>query len=282
MGFSIINGLILGAIYAVSAMGLSLIAGLMRLVQFSHGEFFVLSSYLFAFLLRSGAGFFLSAFCALFGGFLAGVLTERLLFSRGDSDRNRSMMMTFALSIVLSNAFLILFGPYPVKSDVWLEGSIELMPGASMGRQRLFSGVIALISFLLFYLWVRFSRMGRAIRAVAQDAEVARAFGINSGRIQTLAFGLSTALAALAGIVLSPIFPVVPDSGSPVTLIAVSVMVIGGMGSIRGAAVAGLLLGLSESLGSHYLSTQYAPAFGFLFLILTLLFKPRGLFGNRI
>ncbi|MBU6152729.1 MAG: branched-chain amino acid ABC transporter permease [Bdellovibrionales bacterium] len=282
MGFSLLNGLVLGSIYAVSAMGLSLIAGLMRLVQFSHGEFFVLASYCFAFLLRSGIGLIPSLLLSLLVSFIAGVLTERLLLSRAESDHNRSMMMTFILSIVLSNAFLIFFGPYPVQSEARIDGSIEIFPGISMGSQRMVSGAIAMISFLMFYLWVRFTRMGRAIRAVAQDPEVALSFGINPVRTRTLAFGISTALAGLAGVVLSPIFPVVPDSGAQVTLTAISVMVIGGMGSIRGAAVAGLLLGLAESLGSHYLSTRYAPAFGFLFLILTLLFRPRGLYGNRV
>ena len=282
MAFSLINGFILGSIYALSAMGLTLIAGLMRLVQFSHGEFFVLASYVFALSVRRGLGLVPALLLALGVSFSAGILVEKTLLSDARSDRNRSMMMTFVFSIVLSNSFLLAFGPFPLKSDSWVEGSIEIFEGVFMGKQRLHSGAFACFFFLLFYFWVRYSKTGRALRAVAQDAQVAQAFGIHPARIQTLAFGLSTALAALAGIILSPLFPVVPESGAPVTLTAISVMVIGGMGSIRGAAISGLLLGLIESLGSQFLSTRYSPAFGFLLLILTLLFRPQGLYGNRI
>jgi branched-chain amino acid transport system permease protein len=280
--FALLNGLLIGSIYALSAMGLTLVAGLMRMVQFAHGEFFVLASYLCARSLQAGFGLPLALLSSLLAVFVAGILVEEFLLKRFLQDKTRSMMMTFMLSIILSNAFLLVFGPYPTRSDPWIEGSVDWIQGLMIGKQRLASGLVAILAFLAFYLWIRFSRTGRAIRAVAQDSEVAAAFGISPPRIRKIAFGLSTALAGLAGVVLSPIFPVVPDSGSPVTLTAISVIVIGGMGSIRGAAVSGLLLGLSESFGGQYLSTQYAPAFGFLLLILTLLFKPQGIYGNRI
>jgi branched-chain amino acid transport system permease protein len=282
MTFALLNGLIIGSIYALSAMGMTLVAGLLRMVQFAHGEFFVLASYLSAAGFRAGLSLPASIALAVGSVFAAGVLVEELLLKKFLQDATRSMMMTFLLSIVLSNAFLIAFGPYPVRSEPWVSGSFEVASGILIGAQRLVSGLIAILAFAVFYLWIRSSRTGRAIRAVAQDRVVAASFGISPARIQKMAFGLSAGLAGLAGAVLSPIFPVVPDSGAPVTLTAISVMVIGGMGSIRGAAVSGLLLGMAESFGSHFLSTRYSPAFGFLLLIVTLLWKPTGLYGNRI
>ncbi len=282
MTFALLNGALIGSIYALSAMGLSLVAGLLRIVQFSHGEFFVLASYLSALGCKVGLGIPASIALSLFSVFMSGIAVERLLIGRKNIDQTRSMMMTFILSIVLVNSFLVAFGAYPVKAEPWVEGSLDFGGGLLIGKQRLLSALISCLSFSAFFLWIRISRTGRALRAVAQDRIVASTFGINPGRIQTLAFGISVAMAGLAGVVLSPIFPVVPESGASVTLTAISIMVIGGMGSIRGAAVAGLLLGLLESLGGHYLSTRYAPAYGFILLTFTLLLKPQGLYGNRI
>jgi branched-chain amino acid transport system permease protein len=144
------------------------------------------------------------------------------------------------------------------------------------------AGIIAIGLFFLFYAWVKFSKLGLAIRATAQDAVVAQSFGVNPVRIRAFAFGLACAIAAMAGVILSPNFAVVPDSGSSITLTSIVIIVLGGMGSIRGCLIGGMSLALCESLGSTFISSVYAPIFGFGILIAVILLKPQGLYGNRI
>ena len=254
----------------------------MRVVNFAHGEFYVFGGYLsYLFSVQLGLSIYLSMALALFGVFIFGMIVEKLLIQPTYGDPLNSLVITFVFSIVLQNAFLLLFGPYPKKSLNWAEGSIELL-GSTFGLQRILSGVIALICFSFFYWFVKKSRFGKEIRAVAQDPTMATVLGISTRRVNLISFGLSCTLAAVAGVLLSPTFPITPLTGASITLSATVVIVLGGLGSIRGCLAGGLILGLIESMGSTYLSNRYQPIYGFILLIMVLYFKPSGIYGNKI
>jgi branched-chain amino acid transport system permease protein len=278
--FALISGLLTGAIYTLSAIGLSMVAGLMRIVQFAHGEFYVLGAYLSA--IYSVQFGFLGAALAVFSVFVLGWLIEKIFIRSYFQQPSRTMMMTFLLSMVLQNGLLFVFGPYPRKPPIWIDGSTELVYGIMFGNQRLLSGLIAAVIFLIFYIWIKTSKLGLVIRATAQDPIVAQSLGANPVHVRTFAFALSAALAALSGVILSPSFAVVPDSGSSITLASIVIMVMGGMGSVRGCLLGGMVLALSESFGATYISTAYTPLFGFVILISVILWMPKGIYGNRI
>ncbi len=277
------NGLVMGAIYALSAAGVSLVAGVMRVINFSHGEFYILGAYFsYYFSVSLGLNPVLAAVVAMGFLFLIGLFIERTLIRSTYGQPMQSMIITFILSIVLQNIALISFGPYPKKPPAFSEDSVHFIGDFNYGIQRLIAGSSSLFLFCLFYLFIKKTRFGLKIRAVAQDPQMAEAVGIHSKRIRLVSFGLAVALAGAAGVVLSPTFPVVPTSGEPLTLSAFVVIVFGGMGSIRGCLMGGLLLGLAENFGSAYISTMYSQVFGFILLIGIILFRPTGIYGNKI
>ena len=281
--FSLTHGLILGMIYALTALGVSLVAGLMRIVNFAHGEFYVLGAYFsYLFSIHLGLPISLSMIAAVLCVFIIGIIIEKILIQPTYGDSMNALVITFVLSIVMQNAFLLIFGPYPKKSINWIEGSVSWFGDSSFGLQRLLSGLIAFVCFLSFYGFVKWTRFGKKIRAVAQDPMMATALGISIRKVNLISFGLACALAAIAGVILSPSFPVTPTTGAAITLSASVVIVLGGVGSVRGCLVGGLILGLIESFGAAYLSNQYQPIYGFILLILVLRFKPSGIYGNQI
>jgi branched-chain amino acid transport system permease protein len=276
------NGLVIGAIYALAALGVSLVVGIMNVINFAHGELYILAgyfSYLFASVL--GFNFILAMILAVALVFLLGVLIEYLLIRPTYGNDMYSLILTFILSIVLQNAYLLTFGPYPNKPPNWVGGSTEFFGSFYYGNQRLAALIAGSVVIALVFLIVKKTWFGRIIRATSQDREMAELNGVNTTRLNMLSFGLGCALAAAAGVILSPIFPVTPTAGVPVALTAFVVVVLGGMGSLWGCVIGGLILGLVENFGAAYISTGYKHVFSFVILILVLLIRPSGLFGRR-
>jgi branched-chain amino acid transport system permease protein len=276
------NGLVLGLIYALSALGVSLVAGTMRIVNFAHGEFYVAAAYLsYTFCARLGLPPLAAMALAILCAFLLGVLTEELLIRPTYGRPMQALIVTFVLSIVLQNALLLIFGPYPVKPPALVAGATELFGLFTYGRQRLMSlGIAAALIAAVFGL-VQHTWLGLCLRAVASDRKMASMLGVNEAMTHRLAFGLGAALAGAAGVTLAPVFPVTSGAGSEISLSAFVVVVLGGLGSLEGCLAGGVILGLAENLGAAYLSTMYRPAFGFLLLILVLTLKPTGLYGKK-
>jgi branched-chain amino acid transport system permease protein len=282
LALTIMNGLVMGLIYALAALGVSLVVGIMNVVNFAHGELYILAGY-FSFLFADTLGFHpaVAILAAVVLVFLAGIVIETVLIRPTYGNDMYSLILTFILSIVLQNAYLLIFGPYPRKPPLWIPGASNVFGLFFYGNQRLaalFAGisVIALVFYLVHRTW-----FGLIIRAASQDKEMAQWNGVNTTRLNMLSFGLGCALAGCAGVILSPVFPVTPTSGVPVALTAFVVVVLGGMGSLKGCVLGGLLLGLVENFGAAYLSTGYKHIFGFMILILVLLFRPAGLFGRK-
>jgi branched-chain amino acid transport system permease protein len=281
LALSITNGLVIGIIYALTALGVSLVVGIMNVVNFAHGEFYILAGY-FSFLFAHTLGIdpIVAMVLSVGAVFLLGIVVEYTLIRPTYGDDLYSLILTFILSIVLQSAFLLVFGPYPNKPPNWVKGATDVFGLFMYGNQRLAALFAGLAVIALFFAILKLTWFGRMIRAAAQDREMAELNGINTRRLNMLSFGLGCALAAAAGVILSPVFPVTPTAGVPVALTAFVVVVLGGMGSMWGCVAGGLILGLVENLGAAFVSSGYKHVFMFLILILVLLIRPSGLFGR--
>ena len=276
------NGVVMGVINAISAIGVSLIVGIMRVVNFAHGELYIFAGY-FSYHLSTSLGVppLLAMPLSVVFVFFIGIGMERTLIRPTYGDEMYSLIITFVLSIVLQNAALLIFGPYPNKPPNLLAGATNMFGLYHYGNQRLLSFFISIGILLLVFYLIKKTWFGKSIRAVSQDRGMASLIGVDHFRVNMLSFGLGAALAGAAGVIVAPIFPVTPTGSSAVSLTAFVVVVLGGMGSLKGCVVGGLLLGILENLGAAYISTMYRNIFGFIILILVLVFRPWGLYGQR-
>jgi branched-chain amino acid transport system permease protein len=278
----LVNGLVLGGTYALLGIGLTLIFGLMNVVNFAHGEFYTLGAYAaFAMLAVLGLPFVAAIPAAVVAGMALGALCERVLLRplRGESI-DSVMLVMIGLWIAMQNAELLAWGgvaksiPHPFPTAPLVAGHLGIAPL----RLFVFAAAIALI--VGAHLVIHRTRLGRAMRATFQDADTAALMGVRIGRIHTATFALGSGLAAAAGALLGPIFLVYPSMGDLASLKAFSVVILGGLGNVAGATVGGLLLGVAEELGAGYISSGYRDAVGFVIIILVLLFRPSGLFAR--
>ena len=280
----LINGLLVGGMYSLFALGLAIVYGVFKVLNFAHGEFYMLGGYI-AFYAWSLLGLhnLIGMVLAIGGMILFGILLERSmvtpLFEKGGE--MYALIITFALSILLSHSVMILAGPYWKNLPSLMQGSARF-GGVVVGFDRLASFAVSILLVIIFWMFIFRTYYGKAIRAVAHDKEIAALMGINTDRIQMITFGLGAGLAAAAGVLLSTTFVLSYDVGNSFMVKAFVIIVIGGMGSMRGAIVGGILLGVAEALASAYISTVYGSAFGFVILIITLVIRPSGIFGYEM
>jgi branched-chain amino acid transport system permease protein len=278
----LVNGLVLGGTYALLGIGLTLIFGLMNVVNFAHGEFYTLGAYAtFAGLTLADVNFFAALGLAIACGIVFGAITEVLLVRplRRESI-DTVMLVMIGVWIAMQNGELLLWGgvaksiPHPFPTAPLTLGGVSLAP------LRLFVLVAALGLIGGAHLLIHRTRLGRAMRATFQDAETAALMGVRIRRIYTATFALGSGLAAAAGALLGPIFIAYPSMGDLASLKAFSVVILGGLGNIAGATVGGLVLGVAEELGAGYVSSGYRDAVGFVIIIAVLLLRPSGLFAR--
>jgi branched-chain amino acid transport system permease protein len=277
-----VNGLVLGGTYALLGIGLTLIFGLMNLVNFAHGELYTLGAYTtFAALVLGGANFFLAVAAAIVVGAAAGALIERVLLAPlRDESIDTTMLVMIGLWIALQNAELLGWGgvaqsiPHPFPTAPLVLGPVSIAP------LRVFVVLTALALIALSWLLIQKTRLGTAMRATFQDRETAALMGVRIGRIHTATFAFGSALAAAAGALLGSTFIVNPSMGDLASLKAFSVVILGGLGNLAGATLGGLILGVAEELGAGYVSSGYRDAAGFVIIILVLLLRPSGLFAR--
>ncbi|MCL7453376.1 MAG: branched-chain amino acid ABC transporter permease [Anaerolineae bacterium] len=286
------TGVTMGVLYALMALGLTLIFSILRVINFAHGEFYMLGGYASYFILNAFTGLHPLLVIPLAGlaTALLGLVFE-LAFLRpmhqGRIERpdEYAVLITFGLSFFLLNLALALFGPYPHRPPSFFEGTIDLGI-VRLSADRLTASVMALILLGLLLLLINRTWLGKALRAVSQDKQAAAVVGINSLVMNSAAFAMGAGLAAMAGALLAPSFFVTPDVGAVPSIRSYVIIVLGGMGSIQGSILGGLLIGLVESLGVGYFpdpsrALNYKTAFGLVIFALVLLFRPRGLFGRK-
>ena len=275
------NGLIIGGTYALLGIGLTMIFGLMGVVNFAHGELYTFGAYVAFFTLSALApNFLLALVAAIVGGAVLGALVERLLAPLRRESIDTTMLLMIGVWIALQNAELLAWGgvaksiPHPFPTEPVVLGPLSIAP------LRLFVFAVALLLIVGSHALIHRTKLGRAMRATFQDRETAALMGVSIERVHIATFAFGSALAAAGGALLGSVFLVYPAMGDLALQKAFSVVILGGLGNFVGAALGGLLLGVAEELGAGYVSSGYRDAVGFLLIILVLLFKPSGLFAR--
>ena len=282
----VVGGLITGGIYALVALGLNLQYGLMRVLNVAHGEFLMVGAYL-TYTLHTAWGVnpLLTLLVTGPASFGAGLVLHRLLYARvlasGETPEaleSRSLLLSFGLLFVLQNAALLLWSA-DLKGYSYLAVPLRFL-GTVFPANRLVAAAVALAVSLAFYVFLKRSLTGKAIRALMQDSEGAQLVGINLSRLHGLCFGIGIAMSAVTGSLISMLFELTPFIGLPYTVTSLVVVILGGLGNVVGSLLGGLILGLVET-ASVYLAAsdiRLIASYGVLSLILIL--KPSGLFGR--
>jgi branched-chain amino acid transport system permease protein len=278
----VISGLLIGSIYALMSIGLTLIFGVLRVVNFAHGEFLMIAMYgAWAFSKLLGLNPYIAAIAVVPAMFLFGALVYRLVI--GSALEKPHLVVVFAtmgLSIFLQNAALMamtadlrdvppIFGRSISVGHVFIKGELLL-------------GFVITLACTIALQWViKYTFLGKAIRATVQDGEAAKLMGIDVPKIFLITFAAGSALVGLAACVMLPLFSVFPTVGLNFVLIAFVIVVLGGMGSIEGALLGGFCVGVVQSVGSYYVAPAFGQLFFFVLFLLVMIFRPNGLFGQK-
>jgi branched-chain amino acid transport system permease protein len=282
----IFQGLVRGAMYALMGIGLSLIFGILGVVNFAHGEFFMLGTYAMYFVAAVlGLPFLAGVAAAAIVLFVVGVLVERALIEPLRQRAGRdwlldSFVLTIGLMVILQNLALLGFGSRRRGITTMVEGSV-VFGDVTITYERLAILALAVVIVGLLAAYIRFTDTGKAIRATAQHPEAAQTLGIDINRIYTVAFGLGAALAGAAGALLISIFPAFPTVGYQPVLKSFAVVILGGLGNIPGAIAGGFLLGIVEAYAIFFMSAGWQSVITPLIIILVLVFRPQGLFAAQ-
>ena len=283
----VISGLVIGALYSLMALGITFIYGIMKMINWSMGEFYMIGSYVQYALIAGLLGprrWWLALPLAMASVFVLGLLIQRWLLRPmfvGTVERRDeyATIVTIAMMLFFRNLAIVLGGPNQyAPGDYARPTTIATLP---ISGNRFVALIATLVLLLLFYLVTTRTWVGRALRGAAQNRVAIQTAGIDVLRLDMVAFGVGVALAAAAGALLAPDFLVYPENGAISTFKGFEIIVIGGLGSVLGSVVGGLLLGLIEALGSVFLSGAYKDLYGFVLLIALLVFRPTGLFGER-
>lgn len=279
---ALISGVLIGGVYALIGIGLTIIFGVMRVINFAHGELMMVGMYLTYYLFTLfRVDPFLSILITIplmfvFGAILQKTLINRILTALPQNQ----ILLTIGLGLVMSNAVMLAFtSDYKILSTSYSSSSVTLF-GISISLPLLISFAITVVITAALYWFLTKTDTGQAIRATSQDREAARLMGINVARMSIIAFGLGAALAGTAGALISPTYYIYPQVGTVFTLKAFVITVLGGMGSIVGATLGGILIGVAESVGGVYLGSGWKEVVVFVLFLLVLLLKPSGLLGK--
>lgn len=280
LGQATVNGLVVGLLYLLMAVGFTLVFGVMRMVNFAHGEFYMLGAFsAYVLTVKLGMPFLLAVACSFVLVGVGGCLIEAVILKPFRKDELNGMIVTIGLALIVQNLALLTFGPDPVSLPAIAEGSSKLF-GVNVANSRLYVVACAVVVLALLYGFLKHSRGGRGLRAVVEDAQTASIQGVRARLYYPLGFGIGVGLAAVGGALMAPLFSVSPFMGQAPLLKAFMVVILGGLGSIPGAAIAGLLLGLLESYSSLFLSTSTGDMMIFVLVVLGMLAFPRGVIGR--
>lgn len=281
---TLLNGTVLGAGYAVVAVGLTLVFGILGIANFAHGAFFALGGYAVYVLTAGGLPYLAALPVAVAGVAAVGVGVEWLVVRRTlyGEGQHGAIIVTFALGQAVTAGLILLLGPdpYPVASPFNV-GAFSALGLVVTGQRGLILGV-SLVVLAAFGLWLGRSTKGQQVVATAQNPRGALYSGINVPRVRTLSFGLGVATAGLAGGLLAPIVTAFPTMGESALVTGFTVGILGGMGSISGPLVGAFLLGLGNALFETYVSVSWTPALGWALVIAVLLVRPQGLGGRAL
>jgi branched-chain amino acid transport system permease protein len=279
-----INGLVLGSLYVLVALGLTLIYGVLVQINFAHADFVTLgafSAYFFTHAL--GGGYLPSIAIALLVGAALGFLVNAAVFAplRERGNELLPLIATIGVSVMLENAMLAWFGPIPYAFDSPYSDHVIRFAGMFFTVQSLLIIAVSTATIGLLYAFMKFTFLGKALRAVAQDRETAGLMGINPDRLIMLTFVIAAALAGMGGAMLGPVLVLTPFAGASVIVKAFAIVIIGGFGNVEGTIIAGLIVGLIESFTTQWLGPGLIDIVVFALLLLMLAVRPTGLIAER-
>jgi len=278
----IVNGLAIGVAVVLMALGLTIIFGLLDVINMAHGEFYAIGAYVAVALLGAGLTFWWALALTPLLMALIGYVTERSLIQRVFHSKDRhtlTLLLTFGIGIVLEDILKLVFGANPLRVEAPISGATEML-GLFFPNYRLF--VMGLGALIIIAVWVLvfLTSLGAMVRAAAFDRQMTASLGVPVNRVYAATFAFGVALAGVSGVLLAPIYSVFPTMGRDFVLIAFSVVIIGGMGSIKGAVIAGLLLTQIQSISSLFISPVWGDPLLFGIMVLVLMWRPQGLFGR--
>ena len=278
----IVMGLLLGGLYALIALGLSLVFGVMKLINVAHGDLVVLGSYLaYAAMAIFGVDPILSLIVGMPLLFVIGFGIQKFLLSRAFKiSMEAPLIIAFGISIILQNIFQIFWSPLSRGLTTSYALNFFSLGSLRIPLVHLLNFVVSLAAMLLLREFMRRTYLGRAITAASQDRRASQLMGINNERIYAFAFAIAMAIAALAGVCLGLTFPFTPISGVQFLIIAFGVVVLGGLGSIPGTFIGGLIIGLAQTLGGYFFGTTAQMLVAYIIVLVILTTRPQGLFGR--
>jgi branched-chain amino acid transport system permease protein len=279
-----INGIVLGGLYVLVALGLTLIYGVLVQINFAHADIVTLGAFSAYFFMQTLRGGYLEAIALAFvvGGLLGWAMNAAIFAPLRERDNELlPLIATIGVSITLENAMLAWFGPIPYAFDSPYSNDVIRLGAAYITVQNALIIAVSLLTIGLLYAFVKFTLLGKALRAVSQDRETAGLMGINPNRLVTLTFVIASALAGMAGAMLGPVLVLTPFAGTSVIVKAFAIVIIGGFGNFEGAILAGLLVGLIESYTTQYLGPGLIDIVVFALLLLMLAVRPTGLIAEK-
>lgn len=279
-----VNGLALGSLYVLIALGLTLIYGVLVQINFAHAEFMTLGAFSGFFAANTlGAPYLVSVVVALVVGGVLGVAAEYGVFRplRKRNDVLLPLIATIGVAIMIQNIVLAVFGPIPLDYRSPFDGVLHLGP-IFITTHRLLVFVLAGLSIAGLFFFIRRTYLGKALQAVSQDRETAELMGINAGTVILLVFIIGSALAGMGGALLGPLLVLTPYMGAAVILKAFAIVIFGGFGNVEGTIIAGLIVGVVEAFVTQYLNPGFIDIVVFGLLILTLAVRPTGLIAERV
>ncbi len=278
----VFNGIMLGSTYAIVALGLTLVFGILHIPNFAHGHLYMLGAYVSFFLMTLyGFGFWPALIASVVILGLIGIVVERVVYRPlRDKPHINSFISAVGALMVLETSVIVFWGPQGRRIPNPYPGIVEVL-GITMSYQRLLVILAAIVLIALLQIFIKRTTPGITIEAVAQNREGAMLVGVNVNWVSSLTFAISTGTAAAAACLVAPIFMITPTMGALLGMKAFVIVILGGLGSIPGAILGGYILGLLEAIGGGYLSAAYKDVYAFGALILILSIRPTGLFGKE-
>lgn len=278
----IINGLSIGVAVVLMALGLTIIFGLLDVINMAHGEFYALGAYVGVTLMAFGVNFWVVLLLVPLIMAPLGYVTERLFIQRVFHQKDRhilTLLLTFGLAIVMEDVYKLIYGPQALSIETPIGGGSEVL-GVFFPNYRLFLMGIGAAIIVGVWLLVYRTSLGAMVRAAAFDKDMASSLGVPVTHVYAGTFAFGVALAALAGVLLAPVYSVFPTMGKDFILLAFTVVIVGGLGSIKGALIAGLVLTQIQAISSLYISPSWTDPLVFAIMVVVLMIRPQGLFGR--